>query len=321
MLDVFNIPNTNNTNVQVFYSAGADSWQTWQKPRNCKFIHITAIGSGGGGGGGRASNSTAAIGGGGGASSAVTIGLFPANLVSDTLFILIPSGGAAGASVSSGNNGGNGGPGGISYVSVQPSTLAANVIIASSTAAATGGSGGATGPGTAAGGTAGTAFNAIGVGILSSLGIVNSIAGQNGALGQNTSAGDSITISRITSGGAGGGGVTTTLGANVGGSITGVGFIPTVTGGLSATAGNATSGSFGFVSLNPSSLVTSRSPFVTTGGAGGGGATNGGAGSFNAGSGGRGGYGSGGGGGGATYAGTSGAGGRGGDGLVIITCW
>ncbi len=58
MIDIFNLPNINNS--QVFYTQGSGIWQTWQKPRNCKFIHFTLIGGGGGGGGGRGSNSNTA---------------------------------------------------------------------------------------------------------------------------------------------------------------------------------------------------------------------------------------------------------------------
>ena len=78
MIDIFNIPNI--TNTQVFYTQGSGIWQTWQKPRNCKFTYIFVLGGGGGGGGGRGSASNAAIGGGGGASSSLTTGIFQTNL-------------------------------------------------------------------------------------------------------------------------------------------------------------------------------------------------------------------------------------------------
>jgi hypothetical protein len=184
--------------------------------------------------------------------------------------------------------------------------------------AATGGAGGVTGPGTSNGGTAGTIFTSTN-GILSSLGIVDSIAGQNGSAGQNNVAGSNISIINITTGGAGGGGTTSSLSSFSGGTVTGIGFVPTVLGG-SASGTNAGSGGAGFISLTPSSLTSVRQPFLTTGGAGGG-ATNSTSGTNSAGSGGNGGYGSGGGGGGAAYTGTGGTGGRGGDGIVIITCW
>ena len=92
MLDVFDITNINNTTV--FYTQGLNGWQTWQKPKNCKFVYITVIGGGGGGGGGRSSANNTSIGGGGGASSSITTGIFQANLLPDTLSILVGGGGA-----------------------------------------------------------------------------------------------------------------------------------------------------------------------------------------------------------------------------------
>ena len=51
MLDVSHIPGSNDS-TQIFYANGTTSWQTWQKPRNAKFIQIFCLGSGGGGAGG-----------------------------------------------------------------------------------------------------------------------------------------------------------------------------------------------------------------------------------------------------------------------------
>ena len=70
MLDLFHIP-SNTDSTKIFYAQGATAWQTWQKPRNAKFIQIFCLGGGAGGGGGSASTSAAALtrgGGGGGAS-------------------------------------------------------------------------------------------------------------------------------------------------------------------------------------------------------------------------------------------------------------
>ena len=61
MLDIFNIPGQQD-NVKIFYAAGTTDWQTWQKPRNCKFIWIMCMGGGSGGG---ASSGIAASPGGG----------------------------------------------------------------------------------------------------------------------------------------------------------------------------------------------------------------------------------------------------------------
>ncbi len=48
-MDIFNLPN-NDINNSVFYNIGSgDTWQTWTKPRNAKFIYLNVIGGGGGG--------------------------------------------------------------------------------------------------------------------------------------------------------------------------------------------------------------------------------------------------------------------------------
>ena len=67
MIDYSNIPSI--TNHQTFFALGSTAWQTWQKPRNCKFVYITAIGGGGGGGSCSDVLGTAGGGGGGGSSS------------------------------------------------------------------------------------------------------------------------------------------------------------------------------------------------------------------------------------------------------------
>jgi hypothetical protein len=50
-MDVFNFQNTQNNNFVFYANGGTTSWQTWTKPKNCKFISILAISGGGGGGG------------------------------------------------------------------------------------------------------------------------------------------------------------------------------------------------------------------------------------------------------------------------------
>ena len=141
-------------------------------------------------------------------------------------------------------------------------------------------------------------------------GIFNSIAGVNGAAGGAFGVGGSITITRPTTGGAGGGGITTLNVGSAGGNITGLGFIPTISGGDNT----GVAGGNGFNQFLPSSILSTESPLFFTGGAGGGSNPNG-----TGGNGGNGGFGCGGGGGGGGL--TGGSGGRGGDGLVIITCW
>ena len=51
MLDVFNIP-SQQEGIKIFYTQGATAWQTWTKPRNCKFIWMMCIGGASGGYGG-----------------------------------------------------------------------------------------------------------------------------------------------------------------------------------------------------------------------------------------------------------------------------
>jgi hypothetical protein len=330
MIDFFDIPNISNT--QVFYaqvSGNTSPWQTWQKPKNCRIVNFFVLGGGGGGGAGRSSNSNTACGGGGGGSSSSTSALFPANLLPDTLFILVGSGGAGGLS-SAASNGGTGATGSISYVSTNFGfgflgtgyTSNNNVLLTSGDVPATGGNGGRLSDNTGAAGVAGTVFSTTN-GLFSYLGILNTKAGQNGTAGSFNANASNITSVEITSGGAGGGGSSSSFSSFRGGWVnnTNISIIPSISGGSAGLGSNSTNGGSGFISLNPSSLVSNKYPFVTTGGAGGGGSTNNGVGSFNSGNGGVGGYGSGGGGGGGAYNGVGGDGGRGGDGIVIITCW
>jgi hypothetical protein len=204
MLDVFNIPGQQDS-VKIFYAAGTTAWQTWQKPRNCKFIWMMCIG-GGNGGFGMTTSAISAVQAGG--SGAVTKALFPANVLPDTLFIQPGVGGTGGA-----GGGNNGGIGGRSYVSVAASSATAmNLVCLSGTA-----------PGIFSDGE-GVATVAL-AGLLS-LGNFQTIAGETSTVGTKTplittitccggsniagSAGNSIlatTISPLISGGAIGGGV------------------------------------------------------------------------------------------------------------------
>jgi hypothetical protein len=96
--------------------------------------------------------------------------------------------------------------------------------------------------------------------------------------------------------------------------------LPTISGGV---AGGATAslvaGKPGFMGIKPTTESYMNLPMMYTGG-GGGGAT-GSALISVGGFGGNASYGSGGGGGGASYGSTGGSGGRGGDGLILISCW
>ena len=288
MIDVFNIPSSNQSTF-TFYSTG--NWQTWNKPRGAKMLEIFCLGAGGGG-----SHTTAiagnVVGGGGGASGGIVKGLIPAFLLPDTLYILV---GRGGVGPSTSNTAG--GSGGISYIGTQPSILDRTLVCKSSSTVA--------GGGTAAGGAA-TAPTIAGVTTfpLANLGLFTAIAGVAGvAGGANTgAAGNSQNAlgTNLVTGGAGGGGKTASV-FGIGGRINGASVVltSTVLGGI--TAGQ--NGNDGYGTLQP---------FCGTGGGGGASVTTG--------TGGRGGdgwYGCGGGGaGGGTVATKAG---DGGNGLVIIT--
>lgn len=310
MIDTFNLTNKD-LNRQIFYvnSSGETSWKVWQKPNNINFVHIFVLGSGAGGGGGGTGGGTAAEGGGGGGgSSAYSIGLFPACLLPDNLYVQVGRGGAGGSPATTTR----GSSGELSYVSISAATSVAAIIMKSGAAVPTGGAGTNS---TAAGalGAAGTIWDFT-LSIFSQLGQVTANAGQAGvAGGTSAQVGNSITLANLVSGGAGGGGANLANNSFAGGSISGTGFINSVTGGQ--PAGN--NGSGGHMTNIPSISSSVRQAMLFTGGAGG-------AGNFTAGGGGFGGngaYGCGGGGGGGSVNGTGGFGGRGGDGIVIITSY
>jgi hypothetical protein len=317
MLDVSHIPGSTNS-TQIFYAAGATTWQTWSKPRGAKFIQIFCLGGGASGGSGyRGTAGGNRAGAGGGGSGGVVRAIYPAFLLSDTLYIRVGLGGAsvAGTTATAGNTGT---AGGISYVSIAPTTTAISVIAQSSTAGAGGGVAAAQ-QNANAGGNPATTWDRTSS-PFTSLGVLSIAAGVAGGASTNAT---TLAITNIQSlstnivtGGAGGGSTNNvTIGsysATAGGSILSASVILTnnIPGGLTGSligAGNP--GGSGYGSL---------SPFCGTGGSGGSGQASG---SFAAGRGGDGWYGCGGGGGGTSVAavGTGGAGGKGGDGLVIIT--
>ena len=298
MQDIFNLPNTSE-NIQVFTPNGGTAWQIWSKPRNVSFVHILCIGPGGGGAGGQAGSATARTGGGGGGSGSIANGIFPSSVIPDILYVSVGAGGVGGAS------GTNGGAGTASYVSIQPNTTVGNLVIF--------GSAGGFGQAAGAGGTAGAVFgpNSAYVGYFA---VINSLVGINGgAGGANTGAnGSNVIITYPLTVGAGGGGaaLSNTAYGN-GGSIAGVGIIPTINGGIT---GGTLDGNNGYNGQIPSFNSSVRLPMLFTGGAGGG--ANG---TATGGRGGNGGIGCGGGGGGAGFTASGGRGGNGGDGLIIIT--
>ena len=311
MIDVFNLADSGLYNMMFFPTS--TSWQTWQKPSGIKFIYFYVIGSGGAGGGGRTGGFNSGGGGGGGGSSAISIGVYPAFMLPDILYVQVgkgPNGAAAGSGAASGA---------LSYVSIEPNTTAINIIMASGGTAAGGGGGGTnTGGGGGSVGSAGTVWSYT-VNPLAKVGMITTIAGQAGSLGGTNlpAAGGNITPIIPVTGGTGGGGVTTGGTPSNGGNIVGSGFLSTLSGG---TGGNPPgAGTSGYCPIAPSPQSYSNQIMFFTGGTGGGASTN--AASVTGGTGGNASFGSGGGGGGASYSGTGGTGGRGGDGLVLITCW
>jgi len=314
MIEFSHIPNQPQYH-KVFYASG-DIWQVWQKPNNVNFIYFYVIGAGGAGGGGRTGAVNSGGGGGGGGSSSVSVGLFPAFMLPDILYVQVGlgvSGATAGAGAASGD---------LSYVSVQPNTNALHVVMKSGDSPAGGGGGGTnTGTGAGVGGTAGAAWTYTNF-PYGKVGMITSVAGQTGGAGGSNVPADAPNITPILGVTAGTGGGSNNAGGTtqgLPGNITGSGFLPTISGGTSNVADNvARAGKFGFMGIKPGTESYMNLPMVFTGGSGGGAGGNTG---YSGGTGGNGSYGSGGGGGGASYSSTGGSGGRGGDGLVLISCW
>lgn len=306
-MDIFNLPN-NDVNNAIFYTSGSgDTWQTWYKPRNAKFIYITTIG--GGGGGGSSPNtgvSTVRGGGGGGGSSSNANGLFPAVHLPDILYIQVGYGGAGGVLGTSGSSGT------ISYVSAQPNNIRTNVVLQNGNS---GGGGGGAGTASAGGvfGVAGTILTQTSCG-LSYLGSINFSVGVVGQAGGLANGAGTTYGGYILNGGAGGAGVNGSNTTGIGGGIAGGSVWPLISGGLPSTSTPGNDGNSGY-SFLPSLNTNRELPLFSTGGAGGGSSS-----LSSGGNGGNGGFGSGGGGG-AGGATAPGRGGNGGNGLVIITCF
>jgi len=287
MLDVFNIPGQQD-NVNIFYATGATVFQTFQKPRNCKFIWMMCIGAGSGGFGGSSGSAGGAGNSPGGPGGAITRALYPANVLPDTLFIQAGTGsiGGLGSIIASNNVPGTPGR---SFVSITPSSAVVMNIVCTS------------GLANASGATPESAATVAAAGLLS-LGNFISIAGPSVA-----AAGNNVTPlgATITCPGANGSPAfsspTTFSGASIVSVNLGTFSTPTITGGLLDVGGIGNGG------------IWNWKPLFGLGGSGGGGIASG-----VGGNGGDGAYGCGGGGGGNSGVGTGGVGGRGGDGLVII---
>jgi len=286
-MSFFNLP-TNDFKNQVFYNT---SVTTWTKPQGISMVYILAIGAGGGGGLGGNSGGINTIGGGGGGSGGMSRLIIPASIIPEYLNITVGLGGRGGINTTDRN----GLAGGTTIVQLpKGSGVAANYVLV-----ALGGGGGTNGVQTGAAGAAAGLAGSTNM-TYSTLGIFTSIGGQAGSAGGNTTNGSNVTFASLIpiSGGAGGGGASTTTPFS-GGSIVGSGIVPTLSGGIAGANGQ-----------NGFSLFR---PFYQTGGSGGGGTVS----ASGGGAAGNGSIGCGGGGGGAGY----GLGGRGGDGLVIISCW
>jgi len=280
MLDIFDIPGQQD-NVKIFYAAGITAWQTWTKPRNCKFIWMMCIGGGSGGFGGAGAGGAANAPGGPG--GAVTKALFPANTLPDTLFIQPGTGSIGGVGAANNTNPSPSVPG-RSFIAIAPSSATVMNIVCTS------------GLANASGTTPESAATVAAAGLLS-LGNFTSIAGVAAAAG-----GSNLTplTTTITCAGANGSAAGAVAGASILSVNLGTFNTPLISGGASGLIGN--------------SGVWFWKPMFGLGASGGGGVTSGLAG--NGGSANS--YGCGGGGGGNSGAGTGGNGGRGGDGLVII---
>jgi len=283
MLDLNNIP-SQQQQTTILYATG--NWQTWNKPRNAKFIEIFCLGGGAGGSINIIGTGTRSGGNGGGAGGIVR-GIIPAFLLPDTLYILVGKGGAG-----STQNNTAGGVGGISYIGLQPSTSEQTLICKSSTV-------------TPSNSAVGAAISVVSLSAFGNLGLFTAIAGVGATLGTSgAGASQTALATSLVTGGAAGGGKTTAA-FFAGGNINSASAVLTsqVKGGVA----DAQNGDDGYGTLQP---------FCGTGGAGGAGKQGD---SGVGGIGGNGFYGCGGGGAGGTTSITGLRGGNGGDGLVIIT--
>ena len=290
MLDLSHISSQQQSTF-TYYATG--NWQTWNKPRNAKFIQIFCLGAGGGGGH-TATGPSGTTGAGGAGSGGIVRGIVPAFLLPDTFYIQVGKGGT-GAKTS----GTAGSAGGITYLSLNGTTSEQTLICKSSTAGAVGGQ--------AQNGGAGGTVSVPALSAFGNLGLFTATVGVAGVAGGSNVGGAGVSQAalgtNIVTGGAGGGGKGA-VAFGAGGNITAASAILT-----STVLGGQTAGQDG------NSGYGTLSPFCGTGGAGGAGLPGS---SGTGGKGGNGYYGCGGGGGGGSTS-TGAFGGDGGDGLVIIT--
>jgi hypothetical protein len=294
MISGFSYLTQTQENKWIYYAAG-QSWQVWDKPDGCNMIHIAVIGAGAGGGGGyqHAAGATGG-GGGGGAASGVYTMMIPAYVLPDKIYIQVGVGGAGGANLAAGA------VGGITYIGLVPdSTItSANLLISHSFGTGGGGAGSATGG--SGGGTSSISWT------LTLTGWGKTVQTVSAQAGTGVTALDQT---RIVGGGAGG--AFSSTGATLAGnSVTSAYKQPSS---VTYSAAQPTTGGITKAGNGPR-LMSPQPQFF--GGAGGA--------SFStttAANGGDGDIGCGGGGAGPNLTGGSSTGGRGGDGMVIITCW
>ena len=313
----FNLPIAKgNAKTYVFTTenttAASTPWRgmtVWNKPPGINFVYGLLIGAGSGGAGGFSFGAgTAGGGGGGGTPGGVIQFIQPAYLVPDKLTVTVARGGRGGAA---GNNGGYPSTStGLWYQEVGQTSLNINrVYYAFTNFSLTGTQTGRVGSAVAAGlggaaATLSTTANQPGIMGFCNFAQPTALGGFNGGL---SAAGSNATFSGRPTGGAGGGGVQSSI-ASAGGNV----IAPTTSAqsiwntNLLGGTNNGASGSNGITLFEPT--------FFSLPGAGGGATLSG-----TGGRGGDGGIGCGGGGGGAGPIG--GGGGNGGDGLAMLVCW
>ena len=334
MLDFNHVLSTPGLDLQSFVAinsavsgtgSGGQQWQTWRKPRGCKFVYMIGVGGGASGGTGTNTANTSGGGGGGGSGAQASV-MIPAFMVPDVLYIQCGQGGRQPATIVTATAGV---AGIITYISIEPFTT--NPTTNDLFLIASGGSGGSPASTTAGGaGSGGGTAPTIATMPLAGRGFYSLFAGQNGGAGGNGTAGTAgtgvtvpVTGLMVTGGGGGGGKILGTFGAGsvitspTGGVSTGSSDFFPLTAATPAAATGATPAGIGRDGM----II--RNMMMNLGGGGGGAAseTSGGI----AGAGGNGALGCGGGGAGGssvtTGVTTLARPGDGGDGFVLIASW
>ena len=298
-MDLSHLPKSVEGNSQIWVGrtsltpSTTQTIHTFIKPRGITMMSFLVIGAGGQGGSGSVSGgSIGQCGGGGGGSGAVTALTIASNLIPDLLYVSPGDGGYNPVYSINSNVANNGTSGSSSWISIMAAATGSSTNLIS----ANGGVGGSGGTLTNASGGAGGAASTTDT--WGNLGNYVTTAGQIG--GTAGIPGFDITWSFIVSGG----------GRGDGGSITGAGIMPTITGGQrTVNSGRGNNG------------IWFRQPLISSGGSGG--ASDQTASGSLGGQGGDGAFGSGGGGGGSGrgISGSSSVGGRGGPGLIFVSWW